>query len=111
MPPRRGVTTTSSRCGLPATIGAAAGSTRYVRCASGNRWRRAAMAGVVKTTSPICRRRTNRIFNLPSDVWRSRLDRRLVDEHDRNVVLDRVYALAGVALESGAVFHEHDRCL
>ena len=38
-------------------------------------------------------------------------DRRLVDEHDRNVVLDRVDPVTGVALEPRAVVHEAHRSL
>ena len=35
-------------------------------------------------------------------------DRRLVDKHDGDVVLDRIDALAGVALERGVVLHQFD---
>src|SRR6185295_7422245 len=63
------------------------------------------MAGVVKTTSPISRRRTSRI--------RCRLvvlDGGFVDEHHRNVVFDRIHTLARRALEGGAVLDQRDRC-
>ena len=81
--PGADATMTSSRCGLPATTGAACGSTRYARCASGNRRRSARMTGVVNTTSPISRRRIRRILTGWSSA--SVLDGRLVDQHDRDV--------------------------
>jgi len=34
----------------------------------------------------------------------------LVNEHDWNVVLDGIHALAGTALQRGAVVDEGDRC-
>src|SRR4051812_28405674 len=62
------------------------------------------MAGVVKTTSPISRSRTSRIR------WGSVvLDGCFVDEHGRDVIFDRVDALAGRALQCGAVLHDGDR--
>ena len=70
--------------------------------ASGKRWRSARIAGVVKTTSPIWRRRTSRIC----ESMLSRLDGGFVDQHHRDVVLDRVDALAGGALERRAVLDE-----
>ena len=98
------------------TTGSAAGSTRYVRCASGNLRFNARSIGVVNTTSPIRRRRISRIFTAAIHAIRNRirtrnpnpgsrfgpgsrtvslwLYRRLVDQHDRNVVLDWVDALA-----------------
>src|SRR5258708_1517650 len=83
------------------------------------------MAGVVKTTSPIWRSRTRRIFNLRSttsaiedwiDYRRSRMsdsailrfDRCLVDEHDRDVVLDGIHTLAHAAFERGVVLDQRD---
>ena len=62
-PERRGVTMTSFRWGFPATIGAAAGSTRYDTCAFGNRRLTARITGVVRATSPSRRSRTSRILN------------------------------------------------
>ena len=93
--PRRGA-------GLPATTGAAARFDQIRRArASGNRRRSARTTGVVNTTSPIRRRRTSRILNAASV-----LDRRLVDQHHRDVVLDRIHAVARVALQAGAVLDE-----
>ena len=37
------------------------------------------------------------------------LDCGLIDKHDRNVVLDGIHALAGAALQRGAVVDERDR--
>src|SRR5262249_37715420 len=93
---------TASRCGLCCTTGAAWGSTTYEMCASGKRSRSARMAGVVNTTSPISRRRTSRMRN-------SFFDGCFVEEHDRNVVLDRVHTFARCTLQRCAVLHEHDR--
>ena len=67
------------------------------------------MTGVVNTTSPIRRSRSSRIFTR----WLVKmamleLDRGFVDEHDRDVVLDRIDALALRALERRAVLHEID---
>ena len=39
---------------------------------------------------------------------RFRLNRCFVNQHHRNVILDRVYPVARVALEGGAVFHQFD---
>lgn len=39
------------------------------------------------------------------------LDRRLVNEHDRDVILDQVNALARSALQCGAVVDQGDRRL
>src|SRR3954463_15891870 len=58
------------------------------------------IAGVVNTTSPISRRRTSRIR-----CGSVGLDGCFVDEHDRNVIFNRADALAGRALECGAVLH------
>ena len=44
--------------------------------------------------------------NDPMVLW---LDGRLVDQHDGDVVFNRVNALAGAAFERRAVFHESDR--
>src|SRR5881394_2735952 len=62
------------------------------------------MAGVVKMTSPISRKRISSIRN-------SRLDRRLVNQHYGNVVFNRVDAFASRALQRGSVFDEGHRCL
>src|SRR6186713_1555842 len=59
------------------------------------------MTGVVKTTSPISRRRTRRIFKLASAF-----DRGLVDQHHRDVVLDRIDPAALFALQAGAVLDD-----
>src|SRR5215510_5892283 len=99
-PRARGATTTWLRSVLWSTTGAAAGSTTYVSCASGKRSRSARMAGVVKTTSPIWRRRTSRIFN------QSRLDGCFIDQHHRDVVFDRVDAVAGGTLQGRAIFDQ-----
>src|SRR5512145_3314081 len=96
-----GTTITSSRCGLPMTTLAASRSTRYVRRASGKVRFSLRNSGVVNTTSPMRRRRITRMFT-------SRFDRGLVQQHDRNVVLDRIHALALAALERAAVLHEID---
>src|SRR5207249_5156460 len=37
------------------------------------------------------------------------LNGRFVDEHHRNVVLDRVDAVAGIAFQARPVLHQHDR--
>ena len=102
-------------CARPAA--AAAGSTTYARCASGYARLSARITGVVNITSPISRSLSNRIFTRP-DFWRheysgptrvsSRFDRGLVDEHDRNVVLDGIHAVALRALERGAILHQID---
>src|SRR5262245_9387653 len=76
--------------------------------ASGNWLRTALIAGVVKTTSPIWRKRTRRTF---TQFPNSRFDLRLVDEHDRNVVLDRVDALTGAALQACTVLDHRNRGL
>src|SRR4051812_39421373 len=116
-PARRGATITSSKCGFPRTTVRASGSTTYVRCASGNLRFNARRSGVVNTTSPISRRRINRILNagvrgpgsgvrygIPTVLlW---LYRCLVDQHDRDVVFDGVDALAAAAFERGAVLDE-----
>lgn len=39
------------------------------------------------------------------------LDDGLVDQHDRNVILHRIHAAAGLALQASAVFDQVDRCL
>ena len=39
------------------------------------------------------------------------LDRRLVDQHHRDVVLDRIHAVTGAALQRLAVLHQRDRRL
>src|SRR5262245_65236437 len=62
------------------------------------------MAGVVSTTSPIRRSRTNKMRDA-SVV----LDRGFVNEHYRNVVFDGVDALACGALERRAILDERDR--
>src|SRR5262245_5150588 len=94
-------------CGLCRTTGSAAGSTRYVIEASGKRCLIAATAGVVNTTSPMSRRRMSTNFTWPSALLlRSGLDRGLVDQHHRDVVLDGIDASALGALERGTVFHE-----
>src|ERR1041385_761570 len=81
------------------------------------------MAGVVKTTSPISRRRTNRIFiadwRLPIADWDSAriaifnpqlfLDSRFVDQHHGDVVLDRVHAVASLALQTCSVLDQNNR--
>ncbi len=61
-PALRGATMTLSRWGFSRTTGSACGSTRYVRCASGNVRFNARISGVVNTTSPIKRRRINKMF-------------------------------------------------
>src|SRR5262245_32805876 len=93
----------------------------------------ARIKGVVKTTSPMRRRRTRRIFtDLVGGWWlvvrrgwwnypathESRTTARdsrfyggLVDEHHRDVVLDRIDAVTLVALECRAVLHEPDGSL
>src|SRR5437588_10323474 len=69
------------------------------------------MAGVVKTTSPIRRNRTNRMFMTGFGTNPgSFLDGRFVDQHHRNVVLDGIHPVARVALQAGAVMHEHHGC-
>src|SRR5690349_14122455 len=77
--------------------------------ASGNRCRSARTAGVVKMTTPIWRRRTRRI----RENWRagSLFNFCFVDEHDRDVVLDRIDAFAGRTLERGSVLDERHRRL
>src|SRR6476660_1717613 len=62
------------------------------------------MAGVVNTTSPISRRRTSRM-RCRSVV----LGGRRVDEHDRDVIFNRIDALAGRALQRCAVLHDSNR--
>ena len=64
-PPSRAAAPRSPRPGAdsPGRPASAGGSTRYVRCASGNVRFNARSIGVVNTTSPIRRRRINRIFN------------------------------------------------
>src|SRR6185503_8862151 len=114
-PRRLGATTICERWGLPRTTSRAAGCLRLM----------ARSRGVVSTTSPISRSRTIRIFIgrgcwLVAGGWptnyqllssRFRLNRGFVDEHDRDVVLDRIDTVTGGALERGAVFHELHRGL
>src|SRR5438105_5052016 len=85
-------------------------------CASGKRSRSARTAGVVNTTSPICRSRTNRILmKLVITQFAknpiSRFDGGFVDEHHRDVVLDWIDAMARAALERRPVLHQTDRRL
>src|SRR5688572_24252581 len=91
---------TSSRCRLRRTIGAAAGSTRYVSRARGYARRSAPINGVVNTTSPIRRSRISRM--------RSGLDGGLVNQHHGNIVFDRIDAPALRALEGGAPLDQLD---
>ena len=88
------------------------------------------MAGVVRTTSPMRRSRTNRIreswvfnspihqlTNSPTHQFTNSLivvgelvgfDDGFVDEHYRNVVFDRVHALACSAFQGRTVLDERD---
>src|SRR5918993_5461738 len=75
------------------------------------KWRRSArMAGVVNTTSPTSRRRMIRIFIGWRGVVRSPralgLDGGLVDQHHRDVVLDRIHAMTLRAFQPGVLVDE-----
>src|SRR5688572_13779121 len=63
------------------------------------------MTGVVKTTSPMRRSRTSRIFTNRLLL----LDGGLVDQHDGDVVLDRIHTMALSAFQRAAVLDEADR--
>src|SRR5688572_18977343 len=68
------------------------------------------MTGVVNTTSPSRRSRTSRIFTR----WQTvsvRLDGGLVQQHDRDVVLDGEHTMALPALQARAVLHQRHRGL
>ena len=56
-------------------------------------------------TSPIRRGRTSRMVN------ESGFDGGLINEHHRDVVLDRIHTPAVVALESGSLIDQMDRFL
>src|SRR5205085_1479016 len=79
----------------------------------------AAIENCTEATTPKSRKRPARSSQSDSGVTdgtaaaaasaRIGFDRRFVDEHHRNVVLDRVDPMAGAALEPGAVLHQIDR--
>jgi hypothetical protein len=69
----------------------------------------------VKTTSPINRSRMRRIlgfgiWDLGFGISSLSLNRRLVDKHHGDVVLDGVHPLALIALQGGAIVDQLYRC-
>src|SRR6185436_14369434 len=88
--------------------------------AAGKCRRIAPIAGVVKTTSPINRSRTRRMFGTSGTsgtpgtfgtLGTLLFDRGFVDQHHRDVVLDRIDAVTRFALERLSVLHQRDRRL
>jgi hypothetical protein len=50
-------------------------------------------------------------YELPATDDRLFFYRRLVNQHDGDIVLDGIHTVALIALECGAVFHQFDRSL
>src|SRR5260370_34294759 len=70
------------------------------------------MGGVVKTTWPIRGSRTSNMFMTALGIGDPYLYLflygRFIDQHHGDVVFDRIHAVAGVALQPGALVHQHD---
>src|SRR5712692_11980857 len=102
--------------GLPSSTAAKGGSTATVMRRSGRNWCRAASAGVSMTTSPSDRRRRIRTLEpggrpgrMPAGL--AGFNAGFVHEHHRDVVPDRVDAMARAALQPLFVRGELHRSL